>query len=77
MAIGQIKNSLRAQSSSDFTILNITCGVDLAIFETFEILEIIKRVIKSDDNIIFGCVIDKNYSDKLKLTVLVNSFIES
>jgi len=55
-------------------LLNITGGGDLGLFEVNEAAEIIQSAAASDSNIIFGAVIDEDFEDELRVTVIATGF---
>src|SRR5467141_1844563 len=67
-----ISSPLLEQSVEGATgiLLNITGGGDLGLFEVNEAAEIIQSAAASDSNIIFGAVIDEDFEDELRVTVI-------
>jgi len=57
-------------------LFNITGGTDLSMFEVDEAARIITEACDSDANIIFGAVIDDNYTGQVKCTVVAAGFQE-
>src|SRR5881409_2575650 len=55
-------------------LLNITGGGDLGLFEVNEAAEIINSAADNDANIIFGAVIDDDFEDELRVTVIATGF---
>jgi cell division protein FtsZ len=55
-------------------LFNITGGNDLSMFEVDEAARIITEAADSDANIIFGAVIDENYTGEVKCTVIATGF---
>jgi cell division protein FtsZ len=55
-------------------LINITGGPDLSLHEVEEASSIIQKGADSDANIIFGSVINENYSDELVVTVIATGF---
>src|SRR5256886_775861 len=71
-----ISSPLLEQSVEGATgiLLNITGGSDLGLFEVNEAAEIIQSAAASDSNIIFGAVIDEDFEDELRVTVIATGF---
>src|SRR5881398_2056395 len=71
-----ISSPLLEQSVEGATgiLLNITGGNDLGLFEVNEAAEIIQSAAASDSNIIFGAVIDEDFEDELRVTVIATGF---
>jgi cell division protein FtsZ len=71
-----ISSPLLEQSVEGATgiLLNITGGGDLGLFEVNEAAEIIQSAAASDSNIIFGAVIDEDFEDELRVTVIATGF---
>src|SRR6201747_422425 len=71
-----ISSPLLEQSVEGATgiLLNITGGGDLGLFEVNEAAEIIQSAAASDSNIIFGAVIDDDFDDELRVTVIATGF---
>lgn len=55
-------------------LFNITGGNDLSMFEVDEAAKIITDAADPDANIIFGAVIDENYTGEMKITVIATGF---
>jgi cell division protein FtsZ len=55
-------------------LFNITGGNDLSMFEVDEAARIITEAADPDANIIFGAVIDENYTGEVKCTVIATGF---
>jgi cell division protein FtsZ len=55
-------------------LLNLTGGNDMALFEVNEAAELIQNEADPEANIIFGTVIDDNYNDEMKVTVIATGF---
>lgn len=55
-------------------LFNITGGNDLSMFEVDEAAKIITDAADSDANIIFGTVINENYTGEIKCTVIATGF---
>ncbi|NLG06974.1 cell division protein FtsZ [Candidatus Peribacteria bacterium] len=55
-------------------LFNITGGTDLSMFEVDEAARIITEAADPDANIIFGAVIDENYTGEVKCTVIATGF---
>lgn len=58
-------------------LFNITGGNDLSMFEVDEAARIITETASPDANIIFGALIDENYTGQVKCTVIATGFDES
>jgi cell division protein FtsZ len=71
-----ISSPLLEQSVEGATgiLLNITGGSDLGLFEVNEAAEIIQSAAAGDSNIIFGAVIDEDFEDELRVTVIATGF---
>jgi len=57
-------------------LFNITGGNDLSMFEVDESAKIITEAADTDANIIFGTVINENYTGEIKCTVIATGFCE-
>lgn len=57
-------------------LFNITGGTDLSMFEVDEAAKIITEAADPDANIIFGTVINENYTGEIKCTVIATGFDE-
>ncbi|MBU0578091.1 cell division protein FtsZ [Patescibacteria group bacterium] len=57
-------------------LFNITGGNDLSMFEVDEAAKIITEAADTDANIIFGTVINENYTGEIKCTVIATGFSE-
>ena len=57
-------------------LFNITGGNDLSMFEVDEAAKIITEAADPDANIIFGTVINENYTGEIKCTVIATGFDE-
>src|SRR6056297_2977929 len=55
-------------------LINITGGNDLGIHEANEAAKVIQEVSDPDANIILGAVIDEEYEDEVKVTVIATGF---
>ncbi len=55
-------------------LFNITGGNDLSMFEVDEAAKIITEAADADANIIFGTVINENYTGEIKCTVIATGF---
>ncbi|MBU0458978.1 cell division protein FtsZ [Patescibacteria group bacterium] len=55
-------------------LFNITGGTDLSMFEVDEAARIITEAADPDANIIFGAVIDENFTGEVKCTVVATGF---
>ncbi|MDP4008754.1 MAG: cell division protein FtsZ [Candidatus Peregrinibacteria bacterium] len=58
-------------------LFNITGGNDLSMFEVDEAAKVITSAADPDANIIFGAVINENYTGEIKVTVVATGFDES
>jgi cell division protein FtsZ len=57
-------------------LFNITGGNDLSMFEVDEAAKVITEAADADANIIFGTVINENYTGEIKCTVIATGFTE-
>ncbi len=57
-------------------LFNITGGSDLSMFEVDEAAKTITEATDPDANIIFGAVINENYTGEMKITVIATGFSE-
>ena len=55
-------------------LFNVTGGTDLSMFEVDEAARIITEAADTDANIIFGAVIDENFTGEVKCTVIATGF---
>lgn len=55
-------------------LLNITGGTSLGLFEVNEAAGIIQNAADPEANIIFGAVIDENFEDEIRVTVIATGF---
>ncbi len=55
-------------------LFNIKGGNDMSLFEVNEAAEIIRANAHPESNIIFGAVLDPNFSDEIHLTVIATGF---
>jgi len=55
-------------------IINVTGGPDMSLMEVNEALTIIQESAHEDANIIFGAVVDKALTNKVKITVIATGF---
>ena len=55
-------------------LFNITGGTDLSMFEVDEAARIITEACDQEANVIFGAVIDDNYTGQVKCTVIATGF---
>lgn len=55
-------------------LFNITGGTDLSMFEVDEAARIITETAAPEANIIFGAIIDENYTGQIKCTVIATGF---
>jgi len=58
-------------------LFNITGGTDLSMFEVDEAAKVITGAADPDANIIFGAVINENYTGEIKVTVVATGFDEN
>lgn len=58
-------------------LFNITGGSDLSMFEVDEAAKIITEAADPEANIIFGAVINENYTGEMKITVIATGFSPS
>ena len=58
-------------------LFNITGGNDLAMFEVDEAAKVITEAADADANIIFGTVINEDYTGEMKCTVIATGFDEA
>lgn len=58
-------------------LFNITGGSDLSMFEVDEAAKTITEAADPDANIIFGAVINENYTGEMKITVIATGFSDS
>ncbi len=63
-------------SGAKGVLFNITGGNDLAMYEVDEAARIITETASPEANIIFGAVIDENYTGQVKCTVVATGFDE-
>jgi len=57
-------------------LFNVTGGNDLSMFEVDEAAKVITEAADSQANIIFGAVINENYTGEIKVTVIATGFSE-
>ena len=57
-------------------LFNVTGGTDLSMFEVDEAAKVITEAADSEANIIFGAVINENYTGEMKVTVIATGFSE-
>jgi cell division protein FtsZ len=55
-------------------LFNVTGGPDLSLFEVNQAAAIIKETAHPDVNLIFGAVIDPNFGEELRITVIATGF---
>jgi len=55
-------------------LINVTGGPDLGLFEVHEAAEIVAGYADPDANIIFGAVIDENFTEQVRVTVIATGF---
>ncbi len=55
-------------------LINVTGGTDLGLYEVNEAAEIVAGHADPDANIIFGAVIDENFQDHVRVTVIATGF---
>ena len=64
-------------SGATDAIINITGGVNLALFEVEQAAEVVRGAANTDINTIFGSVINENLSDEVIVTVIATGFDKS
>ena len=57
-------------------LFNITGGDDLSMYEIDEAAKVITEAADAEANIIFGAVINENYTGEVKITVIATGFAE-
>ncbi|MCF7905791.1 cell division protein FtsZ [Candidatus Gracilibacteria bacterium] len=57
-------------------LFNVTGGDDLSMYEVDEAAKVITEAADPDANIIFGAVINENYTGEIKITVIATGFSE-
>ncbi len=55
-------------------IINVTGGTDLSLYEVNEASTLITEAAHEDAEIIFGAVIDENFTDEIRVTVIATGF---
>ncbi|MBQ7880308.1 MAG: cell division protein FtsZ [Clostridia bacterium] len=55
-------------------LINITGGRDLSLAEIYEAVDLVRDVVDSECNIIFGASIDDNMKDEVQVTVIATGF---
>ena len=55
-------------------LINITGGQDMTLFEVSEASSIVQKAADPEANIIFGTVIDPEFKDRMKITVIATGF---
>lgn len=55
-------------------LINITGGRDLSLAEIYEAVDLVRDVVDSECNIIFGATIDENIRDEVQVTVIATGF---
>ena len=55
-------------------LINITGGRDLSLAEIYEAVDLVRDVVDSDCNIIFGATIDENMKGEVQVTVIATGF---
>ena len=55
-------------------LINITGGRDLSLAEIYEAVDLVRDVVDSECNIIFGATIDENLKDEVQVTVIATGF---
>lgn len=55
-------------------LINISGGRDLSLAEIYEAVDLVRDVVDSDCNIIFGATIDENIKDEVQVTVIATGF---
>ncbi len=58
-------------------LFNVTGGEDLSMYEVDEAAKVITAAADPDANIIFGAVINENYTGEIKITVIATGFSEA
>jgi cell division protein FtsZ len=58
-------------------LINVTGGLDLALYEVNEAASLIQEEAHEEANIIFGAVIDAAVTDEIRVTVIATGFGES
>lgn len=58
-------------------LFNVTGGDDLSMYEVDEAAKVITEAADPDANIIFGAVINENYTGEMKITVIATGFSET
>ena len=61
-------------SGATSVILNVTGGIDIALSEVYEACGLVKEVVASDANIIFGTGIDESLDGEVRVTVIATGF---
>lgn len=61
-------------SGATSVILNVTGGIDIALSEVYEACGLVKEVVASDANIIFGTGIDETLDGEVRVTVIATGF---
>lgn len=72
----QIKELLPEHTKIDDIILYFMCGKDLLVLEVSSGIEIISELLKSTCETLFGLMIDEEYTNKVKIIAIVNSYYE-
>lgn len=55
-------------------LINITGGRDLSLVEIYEAVDLVRDVVDSECNIIFGATIDEHIKDEVQVTVIATGF---
>ena len=63
-----------SMSGATDAIINVTGGVNLALYEVEEAVEVIRQSANTDVNTIFGAVINENLDQELIVTVIATGF---
>jgi cell division protein FtsZ len=80
-AINAAQNAIRSPLLEDISIagalgllVNITGGEDLTLSEVDAAANIVQQAVGQDANIIFGAVIDEQFKDQIRVTVIATGF---
>jgi len=61
-------------SGAKDAIVNVTGGINLALFEVEDAVEVVRQSANTEINIIFGAVINENLTDEVIVTVIATGF---
>lgn len=61
-------------SGAKDAIVNVTGGINLALFEVEDAVEVVRQSANTEINIIFGAVINENLNDEVIVTVIATGF---